>query len=130
MLLVLQVASSVLGLQVSKDEEELAKKRLEVKKGLPLQDLAGKRGFPEDGRALANQQLQAEVHSFMHSMAERENPTLFRVIAGASGLKRQPGTHGSNSTHFESNTSLVQRTLVKGLPGRGQTIAGQYASCK
>ena len=47
--------------QVSKDEEELANKRLEVKKGLPLQDLTGKRGFPEDPRAAANQQLQAEV---------------------------------------------------------------------
>ncbi len=47
--------------QVSKDEEELAKKRLEVKRGLPLQDLTGKRGFPEDPRLAANQKLQAEV---------------------------------------------------------------------
>ncbi len=47
--------------QVSKDEEELAKKRLSVKRGLPLQDLTGKRGFPDDPRLAANQKLQDEV---------------------------------------------------------------------
>ena len=49
--------------QVSKEEEELAKKRLAVTRGLPLQDLTGKRGFPEDPRLAANQKLQAEVTS-------------------------------------------------------------------
>ena len=34
-------------MQVSKDEEELIKKRLDVKRGLPLQDLSGNRGFPQ-----------------------------------------------------------------------------------
>jgi hypothetical protein len=37
-------------MQVSKDEEELQKARLQVKRGLPLQDLGGSRGFPDDGR--------------------------------------------------------------------------------
>ena len=46
---------------MSKDEEELAKKRLEVTRGLPLQDLTGKRGFPDDARLAVNQKLQAEV---------------------------------------------------------------------
>ena len=48
-------------MQISRDEEELARKRLEVKRGLPLQDLTGKRGFPEDPRLAANEKLQAEV---------------------------------------------------------------------
>ncbi len=56
-----QIATVQIVLQVSKDEEELAKKRLDVKRGLPLQDLTGKRGFPEDPRLAANQKLQAEV---------------------------------------------------------------------
>ena len=57
----LQLSSIRIGAQVSRDEEELANKRLEVKTGLPLQDLTGKRVFPEDPRVAANQQLQAEV---------------------------------------------------------------------
>lgn len=48
-------------LQISKDEEELARKRMEVKRGLPLQDLSGKRGFPDDPRLAANEKMQAEV---------------------------------------------------------------------
>lgn len=48
-------------LQISKDEEELARKRMEVKRGLPLQDLSGKRGFPDDPRQAANEKMQAEV---------------------------------------------------------------------
>ena len=34
-------------MQVSKEEEELIKQRLDVKRGLPLQDLSGNRGFPQ-----------------------------------------------------------------------------------
>ena len=49
-------------LQISKDEEELARKRMEVKRGLPLQDLSGKRGFPDDPRLAANEKMQAEVN--------------------------------------------------------------------
>lgn len=67
--------------KVSKDEEELAKKRLEVKKGLPLQDLAGKRGFPEDGRALANQQLQAEEQLLDEQAARARQARLARAAA-------------------------------------------------
>ena len=37
-------------MQVSQDEEKLQKARLEVKRGLPLQDLSGNKGFPEDAR--------------------------------------------------------------------------------
>ncbi len=33
-------------LQVSKEEEKLQKARLEVRRGLPLQDLSGNKGFP------------------------------------------------------------------------------------
>lgn len=50
-----------LRLQISKDEEELARKRMEVKRGLPLQDLSGKRGFPDDPRQAANEKMHAEV---------------------------------------------------------------------
>ena len=42
-------------MQVSQDEEKLQKARLEVKRGLPLQDLSGNKGFPEDAR------MQAQV---------------------------------------------------------------------
>ena len=34
---------------------------MEVKRGLPLQDLSGKRGFPDDPRLAANEKMQAEV---------------------------------------------------------------------
>lgn len=37
-------------LQVTRDEERLQKARLEVKRGLPLQDLANNRGFPDSPR--------------------------------------------------------------------------------
>ena len=37
-------------LQVSRDEEKLQKARLEIKRGLPLQDLANNRGFPDSPR--------------------------------------------------------------------------------
>ena len=37
-------------MQVTQDEERLQKARLEVKRGLPLQDLSGNKGFPEDAR--------------------------------------------------------------------------------
>ena len=40
-------------MQVSQDEEKLQKARLEVKRGLPLQDLSGNKGFPEDARTQA-----------------------------------------------------------------------------
>ena len=33
--------------QVSKEDEELIRQRLGVKRGLPLQDLSGNRGFPQ-----------------------------------------------------------------------------------
>ncbi|CAL5222148.1 g4471 [Coccomyxa viridis] len=36
--------------QVSRDEEKLQKARLEIKRGLPLQDLANNRGFPDSPR--------------------------------------------------------------------------------
>jgi len=36
----------VVALQLTKEEEELQKQRVSVKRGLPLQDLQGKRGFP------------------------------------------------------------------------------------
>ena len=42
-------------MQVSQDEEKLQKARLDVKRGLPLQDLSGNKGFPEDAR------MQAQV---------------------------------------------------------------------
>ncbi|KAK9864950.1 hypothetical protein WJX84_010154 [Apatococcus fuscideae] len=37
--------------KVTKDEEELQKARLTIRRGAPLQDLTGKRGFPEDPRS-------------------------------------------------------------------------------
>jgi hypothetical protein len=44
-------------MQVSKEEEELIKARLSVKRGLPLQDLKGTRGLPEEAyRRVAPQQ--------------------------------------------------------------------------
>jgi hypothetical protein len=43
-------------LQVSKDEEDLIKARLAVKRGLPLQDLQGTRGLPDDAFRRATQQ--------------------------------------------------------------------------
>ena len=42
-------------MQVSQDEEKLQKARLEVKRGLPLKDLSGNKGFPEEAR------MQAQV---------------------------------------------------------------------
>ena len=37
-------------LQVTRDEEKLQKARLEIKRGLPLQDLSNNRGFPDSPR--------------------------------------------------------------------------------
>lgn len=37
----------MIGIQISKDEEELQNARLKVTRGLPLQDLSGNRGFPD-----------------------------------------------------------------------------------
>ena len=37
---------------------------MSVKRGLPLQDLTGKRGFPDDPRLAANQKLQDEVMNY------------------------------------------------------------------
>lgn len=34
--------------QVSEEDEELQRQRLRVRRGPPLQDLSGKRGYPED----------------------------------------------------------------------------------
>ena len=42
-----QADRCVAPMQVSKEEEELIKQRLDVKRGLPLQDLSGNRGFPQ-----------------------------------------------------------------------------------
>ena len=41
---------------MSKDEEELQKARLQVKRGLPLQDLSGSQGFPEERRPQSGSQ--------------------------------------------------------------------------
>ena len=41
----------ILVLKVTQDEEELQKARLTIRRGAPLQDLSGKRGFPEDPRS-------------------------------------------------------------------------------
>lgn len=67
--------------KVSKDEEELAKKRLEVKRGLPLQDLKGNRGFPEDPRLAANQKLQAESQMLDEQAARAREARLARQAA-------------------------------------------------
>ncbi len=41
----------VCAVKVTRDEEELQKARLTIRRGAPLQDLSGKRGFPEDPRS-------------------------------------------------------------------------------
>lgn len=48
LLLLLALRAAASAAQVTKDEEELVRQRLEVKRGLPLQDLAGNRGFPAE----------------------------------------------------------------------------------
>ncbi|KAL0029419.1 hypothetical protein WJX77_006094 [Trebouxia sp. C0004] len=73
--------------KVSKDEEELAKKRLSVKRGLPLQDLTGKRGFPDDPRLEANQKLQAESEMLDEQAARAREARLARQAAAQQQQK-------------------------------------------
>lgn len=75
--------------KVSKDEEELAKKRLEVKRGLPLQDLSGNRGFPEDPRLAANQKLQAESQMLDEQAAHARAARLARQAAQQQQQQKQ-----------------------------------------
>lgn len=75
--------------KVSKDEEELAKKRLEVTRGLPLQDLTGKRGFPDDPRLAANQKLQAEDQMLDEQAARAREARLARQAAQQQQQQQQ-----------------------------------------
>lgn len=75
--------------RVSKDEEELAKKRLSVKRGLPLQDLTGKRGFPDDPRLAANQKLQDENEMLDEQAARAREARLARQAAAQQQQQQQ-----------------------------------------
>jgi hypothetical protein len=59
---------------VSKDEEELQKARLQVKRGLPLQNLSGSRGFPDDGRAPPQQAPQEPPPRRQQPEPSRQQP--------------------------------------------------------
>ena len=59
---------------MTKEDEALVEARLNVRRGLPIQDLSGRRGLPDDGKGAAVHQLSSDDEQEASNIVRRPGP--------------------------------------------------------